>query len=49
MATEYRDASLRFFWWACGKGHPILEAAYHGERELLAPDDCNDYDPKARH
>lgn len=49
MASEYRGQGRRFFWFACSQGFPIMEAGYHGERVLLAPAECNRYDPAPRH
>lgn len=50
MIEERRDSNARrFFWFKCAKGHAIIEAAYHGERVLVAPASCGDYDAMARH
>lgn len=50
MVQEPRPSdSRRFFWFKCGRGHSMIETAYHGERVLLAPASCADFEPKARH
>jgi hypothetical protein len=33
--------------YVCGKQHHMLEAFYIGERVLVAPESCNDYQSKA--
>lgn len=43
-SAEHKRKVYRFL---CGKKHSILEAFYVGERVLLAPETCNDYQTTA--
>jgi hypothetical protein len=37
----------RTFWMACQRGHGLLEIGLHGERVVVAPSTCGDYEPTA--
>ena len=43
MMVFQRPVDRRIFHWRCTKGFNLLEAAYGGERILIAPGECDSY------
>ncbi|MEO6823250.1 MAG: hypothetical protein ABI167_00695 [Nitrosospira sp.] len=43
MATEHHSTRRKFFW-RCGLGHRQLEMGLNGERIIIAPPGCGDYE-----
>ena len=44
MRIEIREGTRRVFWWRCVRGHEQLEARNFGERVLIAPPGCHDFE-----
>jgi hypothetical protein len=44
MVTEHHQGSRRKFFWRCGLGHRQLEIGVNGERIIIAPPGCEDYE-----
>ncbi|HEU4854076.1 MAG TPA: hypothetical protein VFS89_02175 [Nitrosospira sp.] len=44
MAKEHHTGSRRTFFWRCELGHPRLEIGVNGERIIIAPPACEDYE-----
>jgi hypothetical protein len=44
MATEHHEGTRRKFFWRCELGHRQLEMGLYGERVIIAPPGCEDYE-----
>lgn len=44
MAGEHHEGSRRQFFWRCELAHRQLEMGLHGERIIVAPPECRDYE-----
>jgi len=44
MRIEHHVGTRRVFWWRCNRGHALMEGRNFGERVLLAPPECADFE-----
>jgi len=44
MSTEHHEGSRRKFFWRCERGHRQMEIGLNGERIIIAPPGCGDYE-----
>jgi hypothetical protein len=44
MTIEHHEGTRRKFFWRCGLGHRQLEMGLFGERLIIAPPECKDYE-----
>jgi hypothetical protein len=44
MSTEHHEGSRRKFFWRCERGYRQLEIGLNGERIIIAPPECGDYE-----
>jgi hypothetical protein len=43
MRIEHHMGTRRVFWWRCERGYVLMEGRNYGERVMLAPPECNDF------
>jgi len=44
MLVEHLEGTRRVFWWRCRKGYALMEGRNYGERVMLAPAECDDFE-----